>query len=259
MININPKILISWYKNSNYKLPWRNTSNPYKIWISEIMLQQTQVKTAESYYNRWIKTLPSVEDVAKANIDYILKLWEGLGYYKRAHNIHESAQIIVKIFNSQIPKKYNELINLKGIGDYTASAILSIAFNKKYPAVDGNLKRVISRLNNFNNNQLNKHIKKIISKLMINSNAGDINQALMDLGREICTPNKPQCELCPLILNCKAFKTDQITKYPEKIKSKPKPEFDVIVGMIYKNNNFLISKRKKDGFLGGLWELPGGK
>ena len=253
------KILISWYKKSNYKMPWRGTSDPYKIWISEIMLQQTQVKTAINYYNQWINTLPSVEDVAQANIDTILKLWEGLGYYKRAHNIHDTAQIILKKYNSQIPNDYNELISLKGIGDYTASAILSIAFNQRYPAVDGNLKRVISRLKNFNNIQLKKSIKKIILNLMINSNAGEVNQALMDLGREVCTSNQPKCQLCPLISICKAFKTRQIAKYPEKVAKKPKPEFDVIVGMIYKNNNFLISKRKKDGFLGGLWELPGGK
>ena len=253
------KILISWYKKSNYKMPWRGTSDPYKIWISEIMLQQTQVKTVINYYNQWINTLPTVEDVAQANIDTILKLWEGLGYYKRAHNIHDTAQIILKKYNSQIPNDYNELISLKGIGDYTASAILSIAFNQRYPAVDGNLKRVISRLKNFNNIQLKKSIKKIILNLMINSNAGEVNQALMDLGREVCTSNQPKCQLCPLISICKAFKTRQIAKYPEKVAKKPKPEFDVIVGMIYKNNNFLISKRKKDGFLGGLWELPGGK
>ena len=253
------KILISWYKKSNYKMPWRGTSDPYKIWISEIMLQQTQVKTVINYYNQWINTLPTVEDVAQANIDTILKLWEGLGYYKRAHNIHDTAQIILKKYNSQIPNDYNELISLKGIGDYTASSILSIAFNQRYPAVDGNLKRVISRLKNFNNIQLKKSIKKIILNLMINSNAGEVNQALMDLGREVCTSNQPKCQLCPLISICKAFKTRQIAKYPEKVAKKPKPEFDVIVGMIYKNNNFLISKRKKDGFLGGLWELPGGK
>ena len=253
------KILIAWYKNSNFQMPWRETSDPYKIWISEIMLQQTQVKTAINYYNQWINTLPSVEDVAQANIDTILKLWEGLGYYKRAHNIHDTAQIILKKYNSQIPNDYNELISLKGIGDYTASAILSIAFNQRYPAVDGNLKRVISRLKTHNNIQLKKSIKKIILNLMINSDAGEINQALMDLGREVCTSNQPKCQLCPLISICKAFKTRQIEKYPEKVAKKPKPEFDVIVGMIYKNNNFLISKRKKDGFLGGLWELPGGK
>ena len=258
-MSIKSKHLISWYKKSNYKFPWRMTSDPYKIWISEIMLQQTQVSVAKNYYNNWIKELPTVDDVAKANIDNILKLWEGLGYYRRAHNIYETAQMIVKKYNSKLPSKYDELINLKGIGDYTASAILSIAFNKKYPAIDGNLKRVIARLENFNNNQVKKNIKKIISSFMNDLNAGEINQALMDLGREVCTPNQPKCQLCPLISYCKAFKTEQISKYPEKNKTQSKPVFDVIVGMIYKNNNFLISKRKKDGFLGGLWELPGGK
>ena len=131
-------------------MPWRDTRDPYKIWISEIMLQQTQVKTAINYYNKWMNALPSVDDVAKTNIDTILKLWEGLGYYKRAHNLHESSKIIVKKHNSKIPNNYNDLINLKGIGDYTASAILSIAFDKRYPAIDGNLKRDISRFNTLN-------------------------------------------------------------------------------------------------------------
>ena len=258
-MTLDSKKLLLWYHHSNYKMPWRETTDPYKIWISEIMLQQTQVKTADNYYNKWIDIFPTVNDVAKANIDLILKVWEGLGYYKRAHNIYNTAQIIVKEHKGEVPNSYNELIKLKGIGDYTASAILSIAFQKPYPAIDGNLKRVISRLKTFNNKQLSKTIKNTILNSMINSKAGDINQALMDLGREVCTPNKPKCNLCPLISDCKAFITKQIELYPEKFLSKPKPKFDVIVGMIYKNNNFLISKRKKDGFLGGLWELPGGK
>ena len=138
--------LNTWYKQMKYAMPWRSDKNPYKVWISEIMLQQTQVNTVKQYYITWMNQFPSVNDVAKADIDSILKVWEGLGYYKRAHNIHDSSKIILKKFNGKIPDNYNDLIALKGIGDYKASAILSIAFNKPFPVFDGNIKRVVSRI-----------------------------------------------------------------------------------------------------------------
>ena len=140
------KLLLLWYNKNDYDLPWRKTTNPYKIWISEIMLQQTQVITVKGYYNKWIEKFPTIQKLADTNIDNILKIWEGLGYYQRAHNIHTTAKIIINKYNGKIPNSYIDLIKLRGIGDYTASAILSIAYNKSYPAIDGNLKRVISRL-----------------------------------------------------------------------------------------------------------------
>ena len=258
MSSIEKKIII-WYKEADYHMPWRETGDPYKIWISEIMLQQTQVNTVLSYYKQWMKILPTIKDVAETNIDTVLRLWQGLGYYRRAHNIHTTSKFIVKEYKGEIPSDYNTLINLKGIGDYTASAILSIAYNARYPAIDGNLKRVISRLKGYSNIKLNKNIKTIILDLMTNEKPGDINQALMDLGREVCTPRQPKCHICPLNYKCVAFQTNKIENFPEKMIKKSKPNFNVIVGVIYKNNKFLISKRKKDGFLGGLWELPGGK
>ena len=252
--------LLNWYNESNYLMPWRESPNPYNIWISEIMLQQTQVQTVKKYYNNWMKKYPSIYNLSHADIDDILKLWEGLGYYRRAHNILETSQIIVSEYNGNIPNSYKALIQLKGIGDYTASAILSIAFEKKYPAIDGNLKRVLSRLFIIKqNNRLQDNAKKYALQFMINNNPGDVNQAFMDLGREICLPKKPQCNICPLNLDCKAHTTDTIDKYPMKSLKKIKPSYDVRVGVIYKNNKFLISKRKKEGLLGGLWELPGGK
>ena len=253
--------LLLWYKKVNFSMPWRKNVNPYKIWISEIMLQQTQVDTVKKYYNSWMKKYPNIDQLAKANIDDILKSWEGLGYYRRAHNILETSQIIVNSNHSKLPHKYSELIKLKGIGDYTASAILSIAFNKKYPAIDGNLKRVLSRLYCIKNTKNSEDkMKRIVIKYMDANICGDINQGFMDLGREICHPTKPKCIKCPLKDYCKAYKTDQISFFPnKKNKIHIKPVYDVVVGLIFKDNQFIISKRKKNTILGGLWELPGGK
>jgi len=259
-MNTTSKNLLLWYKKSNYYMPWRNQASPYQIWISEIMLQQTQVKTVLNYYNNWMEKFPTVKCIAEATIDDILKLWEGLGYYKRAHNIYDASKIIVNEYNGKVPNIYSDLIQLPGIGDYTASAILSIAFNKPYSAIDGNLKRVISRLNILDNKFKNIDImKKFVIKLMKNNNPGDINQAFMDLGREVCVPRIPKCEICPLNVFCLAYIRNEVSLYPIKEIRKKIPSFDVVVGMIYKKNKFLISKRKKNGLLGGLWELPGGK
>jgi len=253
--------LLLWYKKINFSMPWRKNINPYKIWISEIMLQQTQVETVKKYYNSWMKKYPNVEQLAKANIDDILKSWEGLGYYRRAHNILETAKVIVNSNKSKLPNKYSDLIKLKGIGDYTASAILSIAFNEKYPAIDGNLKRVLSRLYCIKKTKNSEDkMKRIVIKYMDSNICGDINQGFMDLGREICHPTKPQCIKCPLKDYCKAYKTNQISFYPnKKNKIQIKPVYDVVVGIIFKDNQFIIAKRKKNTILGGLWELPGGK
>jgi len=259
-MNITSNILLSWYKLENYQMPWRKFNNPYQIWISEIMLQQTQVQTVKKYYINWMQKYPTVQTVAATNIDSILKLWEGLGYYQRAHNIHKAAQTILTKHKGEIPQTYAKLIELKGIGDYTASAILSIAFNKKYPAIDGNLKRVISRFYALPESCQNTLVfKDKVQNLMNNKNAGKINQAFMDLGREICTYKTPQCHICPLVNQCVAYSNNKVENFPKIIQRKSKPSYDVVVGMIYKKNKFLISKRKNKGLLKGLWELPGGK
>lgn len=252
--------LIAWYHKQNFDMPWRGTEDVYKIWISEIMLQQTQVKTVIKYYNNWVKSFPTINAVAKSDDQKILRIWEGLGYYQRAHNIHETSQTIVNQHNSKFPKEFNELIKLKGIGDYTASAIMSIAYNKPYPAIDGNIKRVVARLQGVTNfKEIIKLSKKHVLKIMDYHNPSEINQALMDLGREICVSKAPKCYKCPLKSICVARKTQSIEKYSIKANYSKKPIHDVIVGMIWKNNKILISKRKKEGLLGGLWELPGGK
>ena len=252
--------LFNWYNNQCYQMPWRTNKDPYKIWISEVMLQQTQVKTAKPYYVNWMKKFPTIQDVAMSDIDNILKTWEGLGYYKRAHNIHESSKIILRKFNGKLPDSYDDLMILKGVGDYTASAILSIAFNKPYPVFDGNINRVISRLYKLKDSKMIlKKSKEKIKDCMQIINPGDINQSFMDLGREICTSQNPKCESCPINFICKAYNANETNIYPVKSPQIKKPIYDVAVGLIWQNNKILISKRTKDKLLGGLWELPGGK
>ena len=251
--------LLKWYKKVNYDMPWRTNNNPYNIWISEIMLQQTQVNTVKKYFINWMKTFPSIEDVATSTNDQILKNWQGLGYYSRAHNIHKTAKYLVKYNNGEIPNSYDKLINLKGIGEYTAAAILSISYNKPYPAIDGNLKRIFSRLFMLNNHQIENKIKNEVLKYFKDNNPGDINQALMDLGRTICKSKNPLCLQCPIKNICQSYKLNIVSQYPKKNEIKSKPLFDVVVGVIKKEDKFIISKRKLTGLLAGLWELPGGK
>tara|TARA_B110000438_G_scaffold300886_1_gene354359 strand:- start:14 stop:1069 length:1056 start_codon:yes stop_codon:yes gene_type:complete len=259
-MNRESEILTNWYNKKNYSMPWRAYNTSYHIWISEIMLQQTKVSTVTKYYNKWMDSFHNIESIANSSIDKILKLWEGLGYYQRAHNIHETAKIIISNYHGKLPENYEDLIQLKGIGDYTASAILSISHNKSYPAIDGNLKRVVARLSGIDDfkNIISKS-KKYVSKLMDNYKPSIINQALMDLGREVCLPKNPKCEVCPLSMQCIAHIQKSIDRYSVKSKYKVIPNYDVAVGMIWKDNKILISKRKKKGLLGGLWELPGGK
>ena len=254
------KQILSWYiKFGDHTLPWRQTKDPYKIWISEIMLQQTQVKTVIPYYKKWIKNYPSIKILSNTSLDHILLLWQGLGYYKRATNILDTAQMLFNDFNNKFPRDYKDMIKLKGIGDYTASAILAIAFNKYATPIDGNLKRILSRLYILSKNrQTIKIFKQYAERCISKNNPGDSIQALMDIGRKICKPKKAQCHICPLQKDCKAYKANKIYLFPMK-KSKKIPTFNVAVGYIKYNNKFIITKRLKNKLLGDLWELPGGK
>ena len=255
------KRLIKWYDEKKYNFPWRNCDNPYKTWISEVMLQQTQVKTVIPYFNKWMTKFPTIQDVSKSDIDTILKYWEGLGYYSRAHNIKKASDIICANLNGYIPK--DEILkDIPGIGDYMYGAIMSIAFNKPIAAIDGNVKRVFSRLlcKNFTSSSDINDLKNHISNKMYKKRAGCFNQAIMDLGREICKPSSAICAECPLQKSCQAYKKDLVDRYPQKITKKAIPSFDVVVGFITnQNHDFLITKRPKNKMLGGLWELPGGK
>lgn len=254
------KNLLTWYKKQQSPFPWRSQPSTYKTYISEVMLQQTQIKTVIPYYNNWINKFNNISNVANAEIDEILKLWEGLGYYQRAHNIFHTAQVIMNNYKGTFPNTYEELIKLRGVGDYTSSAIMSIAYHKAYPAIDGNLKRVMTRLIGISNfKDLVPESKKYVLKLMKGNNPEEISQSLMDLGREICKIKNPKCELCPINQACVAKKEGLISYYIFKKTPQIKPTYNVVVGLIWGKKKILISKRKKEGLLGGLWELPGGK
>ena len=249
--------LLGWYSHNKRILPWRETKNPYKIWISEIMLQQTQVATVIPYYERWMKSFPNIEALAKADYDYVLKHWEGLGYYSRCKNIHATA----KSLNGKLPETFNELIKLPGIGEYTAKTILAIAYNKQEVGVDTNLERVGFRLlglkkkSKFNNNRVKKFLENIQDK----SKPGDFNQALMDLGSSLCQAKAVDCMPCPIVDDCKASANDNPLEYPEMKKNKPIPTLNIAVCIIIHNDKLLVMQRPKDKLLGGLWEFPGGK
>ena len=252
--------LISWYIKNKRLLPFRKSNDPYKIWLSEVMLQQTQINTVLPYYNKWIKKFPTIETVSSSNIDSLLKLWEGLGYYKRCINFHKASKIVVDNYDGKIPDNKTEFMALPGVGEYTASAVLSIAFSKPFPVLDGNVKRVISRiigikkLSNFNLRKINKILERLICK----SRPGDFNQGLMELGALICRPINPKCDECPLSENCYAFGKKNPESFPDKIIRKSRPQYDVVVAIIWRNNKFYIQKREIDKMLGGLWEFPGG-
>ena len=258
MYYTNNNSILDWYDINKRNLPWRSTKDPYKIWLSEVMLQQTQVSTVIPYYENWIRKFPTVDSVAKVNIDEALKMWEGLGYYKRCRNFHSAAKIIVSKHNGMIPNSYNILLSLPGVGNYVASAILSIAFNKKFAAIDTNLNRVISRilgikkLTKWNKNRINKYATLLVE----HQRPGDVNQALMDIGSQLCTTKKALCSSCPNQNICKAFQSSNPLQFPQILAKNPPRLKKFVAGYISLNKNIIINKRPNNVMLGGLWQLP---
>ncbi len=261
--------LLAWWDADHADLPWRSTRDPYLIWVSEIMLQQTQITTVIPYYERWLERFPTVPELAAASLDDVLKLWEGLGYYSRARNMHAAAQTIVTEWNGRFPTTAADLQTLKGIGRYTAGAIASIAFDEPAPVLDGNVIRVLSRLTDLTDDVTTTATKKqlwqLAADLVPDQRPGDYNQALMELGQTICLPQKPRCLLCPLSQSCLARQVGTQLERPVKPPRKNTPHYDVVAGIIWQNGSmgpdskFLIAQRPLDGLLGGLWEFPGGK
>jgi A/G-specific adenine glycosylase len=255
--------LIRWYTSSKRPLPWRNTQEPYKIWVSEIMLQQTQVNTVIPYYERFLEVFPDMHSLASASLEEVLKAWEGLGYYARARNLHRAATIVVSEHDARLPDSFEALRRLPGIGDYIAAAVLSIAFEKPFAVVDGNVKRVIARMHTLdmpvNQPASHKSIRSICTKLLDETCPGVYNQALMELGALVCTPKRPACPSCPVQAFCTAFQTNLVALYPQMQKRRRVPEVRIAIGVVVKNGKVLITQRKAEGLLGGLWEFPGGK
>ena len=253
--------LLNWYKKEKRELPFRGISDPYKIWLSEVMLQQTKVNTAIPYYQRWLQNYPTLKSVAEAEQESLLKIWEGLGYYSRCRNFHKATKIILNKYNGVIPDNWDEFRAMPGVGDYTAAAVLSISFNKKFSVMDGNVKRVMARLlglRRFTKRNL-KRIKNTLDKMIPDLNPCDFSQAMMELGARVCLPKNPKCVLCPMSNYCKGFSLGSPESYPYPIKKKKIPHYTVVIGLIWRNNKFYIQKRGNKGMLAGLWEFPGGK
>ncbi|HIE42675.1 MAG TPA: A/G-specific adenine glycosylase [Nitrospinaceae bacterium] len=257
------KLLLNWYEEEKREMPWRNNLDPYRILVSEFMLQQTQVKTVIPYFERWIKSFPTLRKLAQARESIVLKHWEGLGYYSRARNLRKAAQLILQNHSGKVPQSMDEIMKLPGVGRYTAGAVLSIAFGQKVPVLDGNVKRVLSRLFLLKENGSTQQSENILWQTMENLlpeiGTGNFNQAFMELGATVCLPKNPLCLLCPLKHNCKAQKSGQQNLYPPRKQSTPSTKIIVSAGVIILRNKVYIQKRKLGGLMGGLWEFPGGK
>ncbi len=257
------KKLLTWYKKNQRVLPWRKTDDPYRIWVSEVMLQQTRVATVIPYYERFIRRFPEPESLGAADLQEVLKHWEGLGYYARARNLHKAAGIVWKEHGGAVPSDDKDFLRLPGVGEYIAAAVLSIAFGKPRAAVDGNVKRVLSRLflipEAVNDSAKHKKFKKQADTLLDVSRPAAYNQAVMELGALICVPRNPECAVCPLPEHCRAFREGKTDEYPKRKAAKSVPVYHIAAAILFHNEKIFIVRRQEKGLLGGLWEFPGGK
>lgn len=250
--------LLPWFSANKRAMPWRSNRTPYRVWISELMLQQTRVDQATPYFNRFIKRFPSLRSLAAASQEDVLKMWEGLGYYSRARNLHKAARIIATEHGGRFPATAEEIQQLPGIGSYTAAAIGSLAFNLDLAVLDGNVIRVLSRL--FACTASKKELQQMADDLLVPGQAGNFNEAMMELGATVCLPKNPLCGECPMAGVCKGLKSGNPTAYPIKPPKKKVPH--IVVGAAVVTNakgEVLIAQRRNEDMLGGLWEFPGGK
>lgn len=253
--------LISWFKNEQRDLPWRKDRDPYKIWVSEIMLQQTRVDTVIPYFNRFIEWFPTINDLAEANEDKVLKAWEGLGYYSRVRNLQSAVKEVKEKYHGEVPNTPQEIAELKGVGPYTAGAILSIAYGIPEPAVDGNVMRVMSRIltiwDDIAKPASRKIFEKAVRELISHEDPSSFNQALMELGALICTPTSPSCLLCPVREHCQAFNEGVEQELPVKTKKSKTRNVRLAAALLTDPaGKILIHKRPADGLLANLWEFP---
>jgi A/G-specific adenine glycosylase len=252
--------LCAWFATARRALPWRATRDPYAIWVSEVMLQQTQVKTVVPYYQRFLTRLPTVAHLARADEQEVLKLWEGLGYYSRARHLQRAARIVHAQLGGRIPDQWESFRGLPGVGDYIAAAVLSIAFDRPFAVVDGNVKRVLARLFQIaepvNHGPSHKTFQALADQLLDPVRPRDFNQALMELGALVCTPRRPLCAQCPLSSHCGAFQAAAVALYPHRAPRPQVPEHYLAAALVRKNNRVLIVRRPLEGLLGGLWEFP---
>ncbi|HJF69050.1 MAG TPA: A/G-specific adenine glycosylase [Staphylococcus kloosii] len=251
--------LLRWFDAEQREMPWRETKNPYYIWLSEIMLQQTQVATVVDYYLRFIERFPTIESLNNAQEDEVLKLWEGLGYYSRARNFHTAIKDVYQNHNSTVPSEPEQFGNLKGVGPYTKAAVMSIAFNKPLATVDGNVFRVWSRLNNDDRDTKLQSTRKAFEQELqpyVETRAGDFNQAMMELGAMVCTPKAPLCLFCPVQDNCEAFEQGTVNDLPVKTTKVSKKIIKQHVYIIKNNENEYLIEQRTAKLLNNMWEFP---
>src|ERR1044071_5906524 len=257
--------LLDWYRLNQRTLPWRGPlrSDSYAVWVSEIMLQQTRAEAVIPYFEKWMQLFPTVRALADASEQNVLNAWEGLGYYSRARNLHKAAKVVAKEFNGELPRDLNQLSQLPGIGRYTLGAIASIAFDMNVPALDGNIKRVYARIFDIaqpvDTPKGDKLLWEVAEKYLPSKDAGDYNQALMDLGATICVPKNPRCLICPVMKLCKARANGTQNERPVKLPKKQVPHHIHAAGVISQKGRVLLARRPSEGLLGGMWEFPNGR
>lgn len=252
--------LYKWYENNKRNLPWRKTSDAYKIWVSEVMLQQTRVNQVVEYYCNFINYFPDVQALASASLERVLKIWQGLGYYSRARNLHIAANVIVEKYNGKIPEVYDELLKINGIGKYTAAAIASIAFNQPYAVIDGNVLRVLARLYAdmlpINKSNAYNHYHKLMLKIFDKQNPALFNQAIMELGALICVPQKPKCQFCPIYSFCLSFQNNISHQLPIKLNNTKKRKRYFLYFAITDTERIIFRKRNNDDIWPDLFDFP---
>ena len=256
-----PQKLLGWYETAARDLPWRADREPYHVWLSEIMLQQTRVEAVKPYYARFLSALPTVEDLANAPYEQVQKLWEGLGYYSRARNLQKAAQVICTMYNGVFPRAYSQVRALPGIGDYTAGAICSICYEMPTPAVDGNVLRVVARFlameSCVDEPKVKKEVSESLQKVYPEGRCGVFTQSLMELGATVCLPNgMPKCDACPLRENCRAYQQNDVSSYPVRKQKKARRVEELTLFLLSSEEGIALRKRPATGLLAHLWEFP---
>jgi A/G-specific adenine glycosylase len=258
--NIFQRNLLHWYTQNKRNFPWRRTKDPYRIWISEIMLQQTRVDTVLPYYQKFLQTFPDIRSLARAPLQKVLKSWEGMGYYARARNLHRAAKLMAKNHHARIPDQYQTLHSLPGFGLYTTAAVLSIVYHQPFAVVDGNVARVLTRLFAYRGDiQIQRTREKLfqLAQLLLSvKTPGDFNQATMELGARVCTPLNPKCDACPVFKFCRAVQLGDPTGFPVHRKKPELADRSFIIGIIQKGKKVLMRHRQQENFMGEMWEFP---